>query len=85
MKITVALFLTTFLGSQFQINIFRGMESTAKTNLDFSRKIDTVGTANSNGAVTLITVDRKKCFEGNMFHVSIIHISFSLFNVKKIR
>lgn len=43
------------------------IESRAKTNLDFSRKIETVGTTNNNGAATLITVDRKKCFKENMF------------------
>lgn len=85
MQITVALFLRTFLGCKFQINLFRVIESTAKTNLDFSRKIEAVGTANNNGAATLISVDRKKCFEGKMFHVSIIHISFPFFDVKKMR
>lgn len=94
MKIILALFLRTFLGCKFPINLFRInlelekfriIESTAKTILDVNRKIEAVGTANNNGAATLITVDRKKCFEGNMFRVSIIHISFSLFNVKKIR
>lgn len=48
-------------------------------------KIEAMGRANNNGTATLITVDRKKCFEGNIFHVSIIHISFSLFDVKKMR
>lgn len=83
MKTTLALFLRTFFGSKFQIYLFRVIESITKTNFDFNRKIKAMGTVNNNGAATLITVDRKMCFEGNIFHVSIIHISFSLFDVKK--
>lgn len=71
---TLSLVLTTFLGKKFQINLFRVIELTTKTNLDFSRKKETVGTTNYNGAATLITVDIKKCFKENMFCANIIHI-----------
>lgn len=71
---TLALFLRIFLGNKFQRSLLRVIELTTKTNLDFSRKIETVGTINNNGAATLITVDRKKCCKENVFHANIIHI-----------
>lgn len=72
MQMTLVLFLRTFFGHKLQINLFRVTE--LKTNLDFNRKIETVGTTNSNGAATLMTLDRKKCFKENTFHANIIHI-----------
>lgn len=74
MQMTLALFLRTFLGNNFQRNWLRVIELTTKTNLDFSRKIETVGTTNNNGAAILITVDRKKFFKENIFHANLIHI-----------
>lgn len=82
---TLALFLRTFLGSKFQRKLFRVIELTTKTNLDLSRKIETVGTTYNSGAATLITVDRKQCVKENVFHANIMHILFPLFDVKKIR
>lgn len=68
----MTLFLRTFLGNKFHINFFRAVELIAKTNLDFSRKTETMGTTNSHG--TLITLGKKKkkmCFREN-FHISCI-------------
>jgi len=48
------------------------MELLTNTNLGFSRKIETVGTTNSNGAATLITENRRKCFKENVFHANVI-------------